>query len=82
MQAPRIMTDGVWPEISRTERIPQKTNRAQPLVQSDLDLGCLLHLLKMALQGIHLSCGLFHKVLEGPLQFIQKPQQLPILLRG
>lgn len=23
MQAPRIMTDGVWPEISRTEDTPK-----------------------------------------------------------
>ncbi|KAL0604711.1 LINE-1 retrotransposable element ORF1 protein [Plecturocebus cupreus] len=43
--------------------------------------GFLLHLLKMALQGIRLSCSLFQNVLEGPLQFIQKPQHLSILLK-
>jgi hypothetical protein len=38
--------------------------------------------MKMALQDICLSCDLFHKILERPLQFIQKPQHLSILLRG
>lgn len=74
------MTDGVWPENPKTEDIPG-TNWAQPLVQSDLDLGSLLHLLKTVPQGIPLSCSLFYKVLEGPLHFIQKPQHLPVLLR-
>ena len=60
----------------------QTTNWAQRLVQSDLDQGCLLRLLKMTLQGIHLSCSLLHKVLERPLQFTQKPQHLSVLLRG
>lgn len=63
-------------------RTSQKTNWAQLPVQPDLDQGCLLHLLTMTLQGIHLSCSVRHEVLERPLQFIQKPQHLPVLLRG
>lgn len=67
-------------KTQRQRTIPG-TNWAQPLVQSDLDLGSLLHLSKTVPQGIPLSCSLSYKVLEGPLQFIQQPQHLPVLLR-